>query len=179
MVSAHSVDCSLCSSFANFTELPSYIEVRLHLDNLERSSTWLDLHQTSHGGPLLVSLHSLTNPASHIAMAGKSPGGETQMLSRFHKSVLPALAALITAAVATPAHAVLERVGPTDNGPRGGGFPAWYRTPAGSASNSAVRLASPSSTAAGASFLPGTRSSRRSSPPPSSTSTSSSPATRR
>src|SRR3954463_5116820 len=75
MVSAHSVDCSLCSSFANFTELPSYIEVRLHLDNLERSSTWLDLHQTSHGGPLLVSLHSLTNPASHIAMAGKSPGG--------------------------------------------------------------------------------------------------------
>jgi hypothetical protein len=53
------------------------------------------------------------------------------MQSRFHKSVLPALAALITAAVASPAYAVLERVGPTDNGPRGGGFPAWYQDTSG------------------------------------------------
>src|SRR3954462_5104955 len=131
MTSARSVDCSLCSNFANFTELPSYIEVRLHLDNLERSDTWLDLRQTSHGGSLLVCLHSVTNPASHIAMAGKFPGGETQMLSRFNKSVLPALAALITAAVATPAHAVLERVGPVNNSPQGGGFPAWYQDTSG------------------------------------------------
>ena len=64
-------------------------------------------------------------------MAGNFPGGEFQMQSRFHKSVLPALAALITAAVASPAHAVLERVGPTDNGPRGGGFPAWYQDTTG------------------------------------------------
>src|SRR3954471_1888102 len=76
MTSARSIDRSLCSNFANFTELPSYIEVRLQLDNLERSSTWLDLRQTSHGGSLLVCLHSVTNPASHIAMAGKFPGGE-------------------------------------------------------------------------------------------------------
>ncbi|MFL5415802.1 MAG: hypothetical protein ACJ78Y_07380, partial [Myxococcales bacterium] len=53
------------------------------------------------------------------------------MSSRFHKSVLPALAALITAAVATPAHAVLERVGPVNNSPQGGGFPAWYQDTSG------------------------------------------------
>src|SRR3954452_14203657 len=53
------------------------------------------------------------------------------MKSRFHKSVLPALAALITAAVATPAHAVLERVGPVNNSPQGGGFPAWYQDTSG------------------------------------------------
>src|SRR3954462_8537066 len=131
MTSARSVDCSLCSNFANFTELPSYIEVRLHLDNLERSDTWLDLRQTSHGSSLLVCFHSVTNPASHIAMAGKFPGGAPQLKSLFHKSVLPALAALITAAGATPPHAARERVGPTDNGPRGGGFPAWYQDTSG------------------------------------------------
>jgi hypothetical protein len=55
------------------------------------------------------------------------------MQSRFHKSVLPALAALITAAVASPAYAVLERVGPNNPDPRVGNFPAWYQDTTGMA----------------------------------------------
>src|SRR3954470_7807520 len=61
--------------------------------------------------------------------------GEAQMksrnLKRFCSSILPASAALLMLGVTFPARAELERVGPTSNDPRVGGFPAWYQDKTG------------------------------------------------
>src|SRR3954468_16300266 len=50
---------------------------------------------------------------------------------RLYQTILPAAAALLMLGVTSTAHAALERVGPTSNDPRIGGFPAWYQDTSG------------------------------------------------
>jgi hypothetical protein len=50
---------------------------------------------------------------------------------RLYQTILPAAAALLMLGVTSTAHAALERVGPTSNDPRIGGFPAWYQDTTG------------------------------------------------
>ena len=47
------------------------------------------------------------------------------------KSIVQLAAAVAPALAAAPAHAVLERVGPTSTDPKIGGFPAWYQDTTG------------------------------------------------
>jgi hypothetical protein len=56
---------------------------------------------------------------------------QSRELKRFHNAILSASAAVLMLGVTFPAHAALERVGPTSNDPRIGGFPAWYQDTTG------------------------------------------------
>jgi len=52
-------------------------------------------------------------------------------LYRIQRSILPALAAILTLGAVSPARAALERVGPINPAPAVGGFPAWYQDTSG------------------------------------------------
>jgi hypothetical protein len=61
-------------------------------------------------------------------------GGNTMQpsaLYRIQRSILPALAAILTLGAVSPARAALERVGPINPAPAVGGFPAWYQDTSG------------------------------------------------
>jgi len=51
--------------------------------------------------------------------------------NRFKRTILPAVVAALTVGVVSPARAALERVGPVNDDPRVGGFPAWYQDTTG------------------------------------------------
>src|SRR4051812_579773 len=76
--------------------------------------------------------------------AGIFIGGNTMQpsaVARINKSILPALAAILTLGAVSPARAALERVGPINPAPAVGGFPAWYQDTTGLA----LEFCSPSS----------------------------------
>src|SRR4051812_49496971 len=54
---------------------------------------------------------------------GEKHNMQSRHVTRSYNSILPALAALLTLGLATPAHAVLQRVGPTSSAPSIGGDP--------------------------------------------------------
>src|SRR5205814_5113076 len=55
----------------------------------------------------------------------------TKVTRRFHDTILSTAVALLSLAVASPAQAALQRVGPVSADPQIGGFPTWYQDQSG------------------------------------------------